>query len=110
MIFNKLNFLFFSFLFLQFPSNAQKFDDSKVMTGHNNKNKFKQLKDEFATPNNYRTASGAPGKDYYQQQVDYVMDIELDDKNKRIYGLEEITYTNNSPDELPYLWLQLEQK
>ena len=108
MIFKKLNFLFFSFLFLQFPSNAQKFEDSKVMRGHTNKNKFKQLKEEFATPNNYRTASGAPGKDYYQQQVDYVMDIELDDKNKRIYGLEEITYTNNSPDELPYLWLQLE--
>ncbi|MDB3981613.1 M1 family metallopeptidase, partial [bacterium] len=56
-----------------------------------------------------RTASGAPGVDYYQQQVDYVMDIELDDANKKLYGKETITYTNNSPDELTYLWVQLDQ-
>ncbi len=109
MITKKLNILFFSFLFLQLPANAQLVDDTKALIGHTNNNKFKQLKEELATPNNYRTASGAPGKDYYQQQVDYIMDIELDDKNKRIYGEEEITYTNNSPDELPYLWLQLDQ-
>ncbi len=47
--------------------------------------------------------------DYYQQKVDYTMDIELDDKNTRLYGAETITYTNNSPDYLPYLWLQLDQ-
>ncbi|MEG3659798.1 M1 family metallopeptidase [Arenibacter palladensis] len=77
--------------------------------GHLNQNKFKQLYEEFATPNTYRSASGAPGPDYYQQQADYKMDIELDDKNARIYGSETITYTNNSPDDLSFLWLQLDQ-
>jgi hypothetical protein len=83
--------------------------DSLSTQGHVNTNKFKQLKEDLPTPNSYRTASGAPGRDYYQQQVDYVMDIELDDKNEKLYGEEEITYTNNSPDELPYLWVQLDQ-
>lgn len=77
--------------------------------GHYNTNKFKQLYEEFATPNTYRTASGAPGPDYYQQQADYVMDILLDDENARIYGEETITYTNNSPDALEFLWVQLDQ-
>ena len=77
--------------------------------GHVNQSLFKQLKEEFATPNTYRSASGAPGPDYYQQQANYVMDIELDDKNRRIYGEETITYINNSPDHLDYLWLQLDQ-
>ena len=82
---------------------------AQVQQGHTNQNKFRQLYVEFADPNNYRNASGAPGVDYYQQKVDYVMDIELDDKNSKIYGEEEITYTNNSPDNLTYLWLQLDQ-
>ena len=77
--------------------------------GHYNQSRFKQLYEEFATPNNYRSASGAPGPDYYQQQADYVMDIELDDKNAKIFGEETITYTNNSPDNLEYLWVQLDQ-
>ncbi|WP_339715662.1 M1 family metallopeptidase [uncultured Kriegella sp.] len=77
--------------------------------GHYNQNKFKQLYEEFSTPNTYRSASGAPGPDYYQQQADYKMDIELDDKNARIYGEGTITYTNNSPDNLEFLWLQLDQ-
>ncbi len=77
--------------------------------GHSNTSKFKQLYTEFATPNNYRSASGAPGPDYYQQQADYKIAIELDDKNARIYGEETITYFNNSPDNLEYLWLQLDQ-
>ena len=77
--------------------------------GHTNQNKFRQLQDEFATPNSYRTASGTPGEDYYQQKVDYVMDLELDDENTKLYGHQKITYTNNSPDALGYLWLQLDQ-
>ncbi|WP_298548092.1 M1 family metallopeptidase [uncultured Aquimarina sp.] len=77
--------------------------------GHTNQNKFKQMYDEFATPNMYRTASGAPGSAYYQQQADYKMDIELDDKNKKLTGKETITYTNNSPDNLEFLWVQLDQ-
>ena len=82
---------------------------AQVQKGHTNKNKFRQLYDQFADPNKYHNASGAPGVEYYQQQVDYVMDIELDEQNSRLYGEEKIKYTNNSPDNLPYLWLQLDQ-
>lgn len=74
-----------------------------------NNNPFRQLKQELATPNVYRTASGAPGHEYYQQQADYDMDITLDDANQIIYGEETITYHNNSPDNLDYLWVQLDQ-
>jgi len=74
-----------------------------------NYNKFKQLQEEFPTPNVYRTASGAPGHEYYQQKADYVMDIRVDDENQRIYGEETITYYNNSPDVLTYVWVQLDQ-
>lgn len=74
-----------------------------------NQNKFRQLKQELPTPNVYRTASGMPGHQYYQQQADYKMDIRLDDEKQRIYGEESITYYNNSPDVLPYLWVQLDQ-
>ena len=71
--------------------------------------KFEQLYDKLPTPNVYHAASGAPGHQYYQQKADYVMDIELDDEKQILYGTSTITYTNNSPDELPYLWLQLDQ-
>jgi len=77
--------------------------------GHLNTNKFRQLYDEFSSPNMFRTASGAPGPSYYQQRADYKINVELDDKNKRVYGDEVITYTNNSPETLSYLWLQLDQ-
>ncbi len=77
--------------------------------GHNNTNKFRQLYQEFSTPNQYRTASGAPGHAYYQQKADYKINLELDDVNQKISGEETITYTNNSPDDLEYLWLQLDQ-
>ncbi len=74
-----------------------------------NTDKFKQMYDLMATPNMYRTASGAPGPEYYQQQADYKMDIELDDKNTKLYGQETITYTNNAKESLDYLWVQLDQ-
>ncbi len=74
-----------------------------------NTNKFRQLYQEFSSPNIYRAASGAPGPAYYQQQADYKINVELDDKNKMIYGDEIITYTNNSPQKLDYLWVQLDQ-
>ncbi len=77
--------------------------------GHINQNKFKQLNEEFSTPNQYRTAAGAPGAAYYQNQADYKMDIELDDKTQKLTGVETITYHNNSPDALEYLWVQLDQ-
>jgi len=71
--------------------------------------KFSQLGPELATPNDQRTASGAPGKEYWQQRADYVMDIEIDDNKQILRGDEKITYHNNSPDILNYLWLQLDQ-
>ncbi len=77
--------------------------------GHGDNNKFSQMYDLLATPNMFRTASGAPGPAYYQQQADYKIDVELDDKNTKLYGTETITYTNNSPDPLEYLWVQLDQ-
>ncbi len=78
-------------------------------SGHTNQSKFKQLYEEFSTPNTYRSASGAPGPGYYQQQANYKMNITLDDKNAKIFGEETITYINNSPDDLEFLWLQLDQ-
>ena len=71
--------------------------------------KFEQMETMLPTPNSYRTASGAPGHEYWQQKADYVIDVELDDENQTISGFEVITYTNNSPDPLSYFWLQLEQ-
>lgn len=72
-------------------------------------NKFAQLDMELPTPNEFRTASGAPGNHYYQQKADYKISITLDDDKQIIRGEETITYTNNSPDNLEYLWLQLDQ-
>ncbi|TDW46461.1 hypothetical protein EV144_106132 [Flavobacterium sp. 270] len=72
-------------------------------------NKFSQMYDLLATPNMFRTASGAPGPAYYQQQADYKIDVELDDKNSKLSGFETVTYSNNSPDSLEYLWVQLDQ-
>lgn len=77
--------------------------------GHTDLNKFRQLKDVLPTPNNRRTASGAPGYEYTQQKVDYVMNIVLDEDKNRISGDEAITYHNNSKDALEYLWVQLDQ-
>ena len=75
-----------------------------------NDNKFRQLGPaELPTPNVYRNAAGAPGHMYWQQQADYDMKIRLDDEQQRVYGEEVITYHNNSPDDLEYLWIQLDQ-
>ncbi|MGW9685549.1 M1 family metallopeptidase [Flagellimonas sp. 2504JD1-5] len=106
----KIKYCFASMLFLFGAlAVAQEEGEEKREPGHYNQSKFKQLYEEFATPNTYRSASGAPGPDYYQQRADYVMNIELDDKNQKIYGEETITYFNNSPDDLEFLWVQLDQ-
>ncbi len=94
--------IFFTFCNL----NAQK---KQYQKGHTDTNKFRQFKSEWATPNDQRTASGAPGHNYKQQQVDYIIDVRLDEENDKIYGEETITYHNNSNDKLEYLWLQLDQ-
>ncbi len=106
----KLLFLLCSIFVISGQLNAQeKQEDKKKEPGHYNENKFRQMYDLLATPNMFRTASGAPGPAYYQQQADYKMTIELDDKNAKLYGSETITYTNNSPEALEYLWVQLDQ-
>lgn len=64
---------------------------------------------EWQAPNTYRTASGAPGHQYWQQKVDYRIEAKLDTAAQTLSGTERITYTNNSPDTLRYLWLQLDQ-
>lgn len=107
----KITYVFRSFLmFFAVVAFAQAQETEAVKEGgHTNQSKFRQLYQEFSTPNSYRSASGAPGPNYYQQQADYKMDITLDDKNAKIYGEETITYTNNSPDVLEFLWVQLDQ-
>ncbi|MEE2800764.1 MAG: M1 family metallopeptidase [Bacteroidota bacterium] len=106
-----IKFLFFSLLMISFGLQAQETEQQEEPKAeeHYNINKFRQLYQEFSTPNQYRSASGAPGPAYYQQRADYKMDIKLDDANHHIYGYETITYTNNSPDALDYLWVQLDQ-
>ncbi len=91
----KINNLIYAIILTPFALQAQ--------------HKFSQLGEELPTPNVYRNAAGAPGPNYYQQKADYKMDIVLDDDNQKISGEETITYTNNSPDKLEYLWLQLDQ-
>lgn len=71
--------------------------------------KFEPLGSLLPTPNGYRTASGAPGHQYWQQKADYVINVELNDETQSISGSETVTYTNNSPDALDYLWVQLDQ-
>ncbi len=61
------------------------------------------------TPNEYRTASGAPGPKYWQQRVDYDIKCDLDEEKLKLNGSETVTYYNNSPDVLTYLWLQLDE-
>src|SRR5687768_14024399 len=70
------------------------------------KDAFRQLEgEEWPTPNDYRTASGAPGHRYWQQKVDYKIQARLDETGRSVSGKATITYRNNSPDRLSYLWL-----
>lgn len=77
--------------------------------GSNHGNKFEQLGTILPTPNEYRTASGAPGPKYWQQRADYDIKCTLDEKNLKLTGSETVTYFNNSPDVLTYLWFQLDE-
>ncbi|MEK6155172.1 M1 family metallopeptidase [Flavobacteriaceae bacterium 3-367] len=71
--------------------------------------KFEPIDRMIEPPSPYRSASGAPGKAYWQQRADYVIKAELDEKNNMISGEETITYHNNAPEDLSYLWVQLDQ-
>lgn len=77
--------------------------------GSNHGNKFEQLGTILPTPNIYRTASGAPGQGYWQNRADYDITAYLDEDSRKLKGSETVTYYNNSPDQLDYLWLQLDE-
>ena len=94
-----LVFMFSGGAFVSAQEPIKKFDQE---------DKFRQLEEILPTPNDYRSASGAPGHRYWQQKIDYVIDVEIDDDKQLLIGSEEITYTNKSPDPLRYVWLQLD--
>ncbi|HQV00095.1 MAG TPA: M1 family peptidase, partial [Bacteroidia bacterium] len=77
--------------------------------GANHQGKFEQLGQTLADPNMYRSASGAPGPKYWQQRADYNINATLTESDQRIRGSETITYYNNSPEILTFLWLQLDE-
>ena len=83
--------------------------DIRNNPGSNHGNRFEQLGTILPTPNEYRTASGAPGPKYWQQRCDYDITCVLDEANRNLKGKETITYINNSPDVLTYIWLQLDE-
>ncbi|MFM1755983.1 MAG: hypothetical protein RL621_907 [Bacteroidota bacterium] len=102
----KLLMLVFSVMALVATSIAQ---DIRNNPTSNHGNKFEQLGTILPTPNEYRTASGAPGPKYWQQRADYDIKATLDEKNLMLHGAETVTYFNNSPDVLTYIWLQLDE-
>ncbi|HEY1112054.1 MAG TPA: M1 family metallopeptidase [Chitinophagaceae bacterium] len=99
-------FLFFAAAGLLGTATAQNIQNNP---GSNHANKFEQLGTTLPTPNEYRTASGAPGPKYWQQRADYNIKCELDENKQRLTGSETVTYYNNSPDVLTYLWFQLDE-
>jgi hypothetical protein len=102
----KLFMLGFSVMAMVATSIAQ---DIRNNPTSNHGNKFEQLGTILPTPNEYRTASGAPGPKYWQQRADYDIKATLDEKNLMLHGAETVTYFNNSPDVLTYIWLQLDE-
>ena len=99
----------FSLIFFSAMALCSKAQDIKNNPGSNHGNRFEQLGTILPTPNEYRTASGAPGSKYWQQRCDYDIVCELDEPNRKLTGKETLTYFNNSPDVLTYLWLQLDE-
>src|ERR1700712_2436505 len=99
----------FTGLLLSMATTAVFAQDIQNNPGSNHGNKFEQLGTILNTPNEQRTASGAPGAKYWQQRADYNIKCELDEKNLKLTGSETITYFNNSPDPLTYIWLQLDE-
>ncbi|MFD0792327.1 M1 family metallopeptidase [Mucilaginibacter litoreus] len=101
--------IFTSFLLSASICSAALAQNIQNNPGSNHGNKFEQLGTILSTPNEQRTASGAPGAKYWQQRADYNIKCELDEKNLKLTGSETITYYNNSPDPLTYIWLQLDE-
>ncbi|MCU0349144.1 MAG: M1 family peptidase, partial [Saprospiraceae bacterium] len=102
--------LIFSLLSLvAIAQEKEKTDEPKVPKRSNHGFAFEQLGTVLPTPNDYRTADGSPGPEYWQQKVDYKIDCSLDPEKRQLTGKEHITYHNNSPQTLRYLWLQLDE-
>ncbi len=93
-----------AFVFSAEAAMAQPIDNRK----YGQEDKFRQLEEILPTPNGYRNAAGEPGPEYWQQNADYVIDVTLDDVKQHITGSEKITYHNNSPHTLRYIWLQVD--
>ena len=89
------------------PSLAQQWRNADDDTD-TDRSTFRPLED-WPDPNDQRNAAGSPGPEYWQQQVDYVIETALDTTNHTVSGSERIIYHNNSPDELRYFWVQLDQ-
>jgi len=77
--------------------------------GSNHGNRFEQLDYLMQDPNEYRTASGAPGPKYWQQRADYEINVDINEQENILTGAETVTYFNNSPDILTYIWLQVDE-
>lgn len=97
--------LFVAALFIAAPAAAQGIQQTKG----DYQDKFRQLDEVLPDPNTYRNASGAPGHEYWQQKVDYKITATLDETKRRLTARATVRYTNNSPDALPWLWMQLDQ-
>ena len=93
-------------VFLYLGVSAQNIQNNP---GSNHGNRFEQLGTILPTPNIYRTASGAPGQAYWQNRADYDITAYLDEDKRNLKGSETVTYYNNSPDDLDYIWLQLDE-
>ena len=97
-----------------FPSHYEQWelhDDPwlEAPAWENETDPFRQIDDLLPTPNEVRLASGAPGPDYWQQKVDYDIAVRLDTEKHRLEGEQTVTYFNQSPHDLTYLWVQLDQ-
>jgi len=97
--------LFFAFLLSSSCALAQPLRNA----GSNHGNRFEQLDYLMQDPNEYRTASGAPGPKYWQQRADYDINVDINEAENLLTGFETVTYTNNSPDVLTYIWLQIDE-
>lgn len=102
-------FIVLATFWLSIVTSTVKAQDIQNNPKSNHGNKFEQLGTILPTPNEYRTASGAPGPKYWQQRADYKITATLDEANLKLTGKETITYYNNSPDVLTYIWLQLDE-
>ncbi|MEM6475241.1 MAG: M1 family metallopeptidase [Pseudomonadota bacterium] len=92
-------------LLVAVPASAQGVQQTKG----DFEDKFRQLDEVLPDPNVYRNASGAPGHEYWQQEADYRIVTTLDEDGRRLNSRATVTYKNNSPDTLPWIWMQLDQ-